>query len=98
MLANLVIVRRECNHDSQQWCCAAAQYRVSNSADQRRIGKMSEQEKRRLNTSRIFSKEAKGRRPQTDQELKEWLATPDGKAATVFEPTSLSCWREVGRS
>ena len=40
----------------------------------------------------------KGRRPKTDQELKEWLASPEGKAATAFEPTSLSRWGESGRS
>jgi len=32
---------------------------------------------------------AKGRRPETDQELDEWLASPEGKAATSFEPTPL---------
>ena len=37
---------------------------------------------------------AKGRRPETDQELDDWLATPEGKAATAFELTSLSRWEE----
>jgi hypothetical protein len=41
---------------------------------------------------------AKGRRPKTDQELNEWLASPEGKAATAFESTSLSRWGESGRS
>jgi hypothetical protein len=41
---------------------------------------------------------AKGRRPKTDQELNEWLAAPEGKAAIVFEATSLSRWGEIGRS
>jgi hypothetical protein len=41
---------------------------------------------------------AKGRQPKTDQELNDWLATPEGKAAVVFEPTSLSRWGEIGRS
>jgi hypothetical protein len=27
---------------------------------------------------------AKGRRPETDQELGEWLASPEGKAATAI--------------
>jgi hypothetical protein len=39
-----------------------------------------------------------GRRPKSDQELNEWLASPDGKAAMAFEPTSLSRWGETGRS
>ena len=41
---------------------------------------------------------ARGRLPQNDQELQEWLASPEGKAATAFEPTSASRWGEVGRS
>ena len=28
----------------------------------------------------------KGRQPKSDQELKEWLATDEGKAATMFSP------------
>jgi len=41
---------------------------------------------------------AKGRRPKTDQELDEWLTSPEGKAATAFELTSASPWGETGRS
>jgi len=40
----------------------------------------------------------KGRQPRSDQELKEWLTSPEGKQATMFEPTSLSLWGESGRS
>ena len=32
----------------------------------------------------------KGRRPRSDQELNEWLATDEGKQATLFESTGLS--------
>jgi hypothetical protein len=39
-----------------------------------------------------------GRRPKSDQELNEWLASLEGKAAMAFEPTSLSRWGETGRS
>jgi ribosomal protein L34E len=39
-----------------------------------------------------------GRRPKSDQELNEWLASPEGKAAMAFEPTSVSLWGETGRS
>jgi hypothetical protein len=39
-----------------------------------------------------------GRQPRSDQELNDWLASPEGKQATMFEPTSLSRWGEVGRS
>jgi hypothetical protein len=39
-----------------------------------------------------------GRRPKSDQELNEWLASPEGKAAMAFESTSLSRWGESGRS
>jgi hypothetical protein len=41
---------------------------------------------------------ARGRLPKNDQELQEWLASPEGKAATAFEPTSASRWGEIGRS
>jgi hypothetical protein len=41
---------------------------------------------------------AVGRLPQNDQELHDWLASPEGKAATVFEPASASRWGETGRS
>jgi len=40
----------------------------------------------------------KGRPPQSDRELKEWLATDEGKQATIFAPTSALLWGEVGRS
>ncbi len=40
----------------------------------------------------------KGRQPRSDQELNDWLASPEGKQATMFEPTSLSRWGETGRS
>jgi hypothetical protein len=38
----------------------------------------------------------RGRLPKNDQELQEWLASPEGKAATAFEPTSVSRWDEIG--
>ena len=34
----------------------------------------------------------KGRQPQSDHELKEWLTTDKGKAATIFESTGLSAY------
>ena len=40
----------------------------------------------------------KGRQPKSDQELNEWLASDEGKEATIFESTSLSRWGESGRS
>ncbi len=40
----------------------------------------------------------KGRPPATDQELSDWLASDEGKAATAFETTSASRWGEIGRS
>jgi len=40
----------------------------------------------------------RGRLPTNDQELHEWLDSAEGKAATAFEPTSLSPWGEIGRS
>ena len=40
----------------------------------------------------------KGRQPTSDQELNEWLATDEGKQATIFESTSVSRWGEIGHS
>ncbi len=59
---------------------------------------MSEQDKMEAQHLRDLFEGAKGRRPQTDQELKDWLATPERKAAIAFEPTSLSRWGETGSS
>jgi hypothetical protein len=40
----------------------------------------------------------KDRPPQSDRELNDWLATDEGKLATMFAPVSVSWWGEVGRS
>jgi hypothetical protein len=40
----------------------------------------------------------KGREPENDEELKSWLTSPEGKAATAFEATEVSRWGETGRS
>ena len=40
----------------------------------------------------------KGRQPRSDQELNEWLASDEGKQATMFEPAAVSRWGETGRS
>ena len=37
----------------------------------------------------------KGRQPRSDQELNEWLASDEGKQATIFESTSASRWGET---
>jgi CRP/FNR family nitrogen fixation transcriptional regulator len=39
-----------------------------------------------------------GRRPITEKELQEWLVSAEGKAATLFDLTSLSRWGEIARS
>jgi hypothetical protein len=40
----------------------------------------------------------KSRQPKSDQELKEWLATDEGKAATMFESTSFSRFGDTGHA
>jgi hypothetical protein len=40
----------------------------------------------------------KGRRPTSDAELNQWLATDEGKAATLFDDTTVSPWGDPGRS
>ena len=59
-----------------------------------------QEEEKRAQAQRLLElfEGAKGRRPETDQELNDWLASPEGKAATAFEVTSLCRWGETGRS
>jgi CRP/FNR family nitrogen fixation transcriptional regulator len=38
-----------------------------------------------------------GRRPKTEKELQDWLASSEGKAATLFSLTSLSRWGDRAR-
>lgn len=40
----------------------------------------------------------KGDQPVADDELAQWLATDEGKAATLFDATTFSPWGERGRS
>jgi len=40
----------------------------------------------------------KGRQPTSEKELNQWLATDEGKMATMFDDTTLSPWGERGRS
>ncbi len=35
---------------------------------------------------------------QDEEELQEWLVSPEGKVATLFNLTSLSRWGEMARS
>jgi len=52
----------------------------------------------RVATQRDMFAGIKGRLPKSDKELKEWLATDEGKAATLFEPTPVAQWGAIGRS
>ena len=58
---------------------------------------MSENEKQK--SERDLQRDAfegiKGRQPQSDRESDDWLATDEGKIATMFEPVSGSRWGEV---
>lgn len=40
----------------------------------------------------------KGRRPNSPKEVEEWLSSPEGRAAAIFESTALARWGEIGRS
>ena len=63
---------------------------------------MSETEKEAEKTQAQILRNAfegmKGRQPRSDQELNEWLASDEGKQATIFELASVSRWGETGRS
>ena len=62
---------------------------------------MSEEKKAEKTQVQILSdafEGMKGRQPKSDQELKEWLATDEGKQATMFESTSFSRFGDTGRA
>ena len=62
---------------------------------------MSEQEKSEKTQAQILRdafEGMKGRQPKSDQELEEWLATDEGKEATMFESTSFSRFGETGHA
>jgi hypothetical protein len=62
---------------------------------------MSEQKKAEKTQAQILcdaSEGMKGRPPKSDHELNEWLATDEGKQATMFEPTLVSRWGETGHA
>ncbi|MGA7665023.1 MAG: hypothetical protein WBW13_09285 [Pseudolabrys sp.] len=62
---------------------------------------MSEKEKSEKTHAQILRNAfegMKGRQPKSDQELNDWLATDEGKEATIFEATALSTWGDKARS
>ncbi len=62
---------------------------------------MSEQkksEKTQAETPREIFEGLKGRKPESDQELNEWLATDEGKEATMFKVSEFSFWGDRARS
>jgi hypothetical protein len=62
---------------------------------------MSEKEKAEKTPTQILRdafEGMKGRQPKSDDELNQWLATDEGKEATIFEAASVSRWGETGRS
>jgi len=62
---------------------------------------MSEKEKAAKNEIQILRdafEGMKGRQPKSERELKEWLATDEGKGATMFEATSFSRFGDTGRA
>src|SRR5262245_12243132 len=62
------------------------------------MSKKEQAEKTHDQILRLFFQGVVGRQPETDQELKEWLASAVGRAAVMFDATSLSRWGETGRS
>jgi hypothetical protein len=62
------------------------------------MGEKEKSEKTQVQILRNAFEGMKGRQPRSDQELKEWLATDEGKEATIFEATALSTWGDKARS
>jgi hypothetical protein len=62
---------------------------------------MSEQkkpEKTQAELQRDVFQALNGRQPKSDQELSEWVATDEGKKATMFMVTEVSFWGDRARS
>ena len=59
---------------------------------------MSDKERADKAQAEILFEGTHGRRPDTDQELENWLASPEGRAAIAFELTAFSAWGERARS
>ena len=53
-----------------------------------------EAEQAQTPTPRDIFEGIKGRPPETDRELEEWLASDEGKTATMFTPASATRWGE----
>jgi hypothetical protein len=66
--------------------------------EDRVMGKKDDAEQAELKALREAFQGLKGREPKSDRELQEWLASPEGQAATAFSSTSASRWGDVGRS
>ena len=62
------------------------------------MSKEKKAEKTQIQIMRDAFEGMKGHQPKSDRELKEWLATDEGKQATMFEPTLMSRWGETGRA
>ena len=62
------------------------------------MSKEKKAEKTQIQIMRDAFEGMKGHQPKSDRELKEWLATDEGKQATMFEPTLMSRWGEIGHS
>jgi hypothetical protein len=62
------------------------------------MSKEKKAEKTQIQIMRGAFEGMKGHQPKSDRELKEWLATDEGKQATMFEPTLMSRWGETGHA
>ena len=73
-------------------------WRSNRKTDLRVVAKNEKQEEKEVPTPQEVFEGIKGRSPNSDQELNEWLASPEGKAAMVYKLTFLSRWGDAGRS
>jgi hypothetical protein len=72
--------------------------RSNRKPDLRVVAKNEKQEEKEVPTPQEVFEGINGRPPNSDQELNEWLASPEGKAAMVYKLTFLSRWGDAGRS
>ena len=92
---------REIDLDQSDRITTRIVYKRKESLQRPRSVTVSEEKKTEKTQAPILSdafEGMKGRQPKSDQELKEWLATDEGKQATMFEPTLMSRWGETGHA
>jgi hypothetical protein len=95
------LIIREIDLDQSNHIAIRVAYKSNKAYSKMRSVAVSEEKKVEKTQAQILSEAFEGmkrRQPESHRELSEWLATDEGKQATIFEPTLISRWGETGHS